>query len=1126
MANKEYELAIKIAGMVDKTLGDSCSLTKKQLREISKEAANANKNGVSFQTAMGKAGPGIDAAWNGAKKTVLTTVEAMAAAGAAITAIGVASVGVGKEFESAMSSWGATASASQADYIKAKDAAMEMGRTTSKTATESAQALEYMALAGWSVEDSISGLPGVLRLSEATGLDLARTSDLVTDSMSALGVTVEGLDEYLDVAAKANNKSNQTAEQLMEAYLGVGGTMKNLRIPIQESATALGVLANRGIKGSEAGNALNAVMVNLTTGTGQAGKMMDKLGISAFDSKGNFIGLYETFDLLNNAMKNLNEEEKNAALAAIGGKLHVDALNAVMSGMNTIVEDGVTEWDKLESELYDASGALEQMANTKLDNLQGDVAILQSALQDSGIRIYDSIQEPLREGTQYVTKMIYDFSENIVDELESTIPTIKRHFGEAKEAMMGFVDPLIKVGQWMIDNPDVIVGGLAAIGTTIVSLKLAKTITDTASAMDALRIAMMSNPITAAIGVAALAGGAIVGLSAKVKIANNELKKQKLQESFGNITLSMEELEETAKFILGEDTLQGLSEAMEELGKVSDISDIINENSRSISKLSWKIGMGMVLDEEDQGQFDEAIESMVNNSIKLVEQAQYTAHLSVNTLFGEGDATGMELISGFDALYQGINEEVEQKGRELGEAYNKAMEDGIINTEEAKIIQELQEQLGRITKQVAQSQLDAKLERIKVEYSGKALDVETFQNLQAEVQNQITEAVTANRQSYEYNLAGLNLRLERSKSGEIDKDDAAYLAQDEHVKLKRELDNQLTENRMELELKGLNFQTQTVTDAFKDLEYITPELESSLSNALQKTIDQIKLSGNASVWSYDDVVKLLNLDSLDSATRDAISELWKSMEPQYQAALALKKQYEAANKEIPQYIAESINNAEAIGIVAGSQEALWEALGDSAKSSPAIKESLKDLEEIGAYMPEAISDSIMDNKSNIDAGVDGLYNYTNRYMKDRFKYFSVSSNVNIDFMVAGSQNSNPPALLGMTYAHASGGIFNTPHYGVFAEAGPEAFIPLDGTEHSKSIWQKAGETLGMYKSTTGSGSVISNVEDNSQSRPVYAPVYHIYGANEETVRNATGDDYAKFERFLSQYEKNKSRLAF
>lgn len=375
----DYKIAIKIAGQLEKSFSG---------------AIKGAQAGLKALSGMGKIG-----------------AAAMMGAGAAIGAVAIASVNVGREFEAAMSSTAATAGATEEQYNALRNAAMQMGRETSKTATESANALEYMALAGWTVEQSIQGLPSILRLSEATGLDLARTSDLVTDSMSATGQSVEDLSGYLDVCARAQNKSNQTAEQLMEAYIGVGGTMKGLNVPIQESATALGVLANRGIKGSEAGTALNAIMVNLTTGTGQAGKMMQSLGISAFDSEGKFIGLQATLQQLNGKLSGLTEEQRNAALAAIGGKQHVDALNDLMSGLNTTTADGVTEWEALENELYNANGALEAMAKTKMDNLNGDLSILQSALQDCGIKIYDNLQEPLRGATQFGTQMVYQLSD-------------------------------------------------------------------------------------------------------------------------------------------------------------------------------------------------------------------------------------------------------------------------------------------------------------------------------------------------------------------------------------------------------------------------------------------------------------------------------------------------------------------------------------------------------------------------------------------------------------------------------------------------------------------------------------------------------------------------------------------
>lgn len=376
----------------------------KEAVSLAKNMASGGKGVVSLSKGLGAAGEMGTAASKGmamAGTAAAAAAAAIVAVGKAIVKIGEYSVQVGKDFESAMSDASATADASAADYEKMKQAAMEMGKTTSKTATESAQALKYMSLAGWDVNASVSALPSVLKMSEASGMELERTSDLVTDSMAALGVTVDELPGYLDVATKAQNKSNQSAEQLMEAYLGVGGTMKNLNVPIAESATALGVLANRGLKGSEAGTALSAIMVNLTTGTGQAGQMMQKLGVSAFDSQGKFIGLEATLQRLNEALKGYSEEEKNAALAAIGGKHHLDALNSLMAGLNTTNEEGVSEWAALTKELENCKGSLDAMRDTKLDNLEGDLAALESATQDAGIKIYEHLNAPLRDFAQF-----------------------------------------------------------------------------------------------------------------------------------------------------------------------------------------------------------------------------------------------------------------------------------------------------------------------------------------------------------------------------------------------------------------------------------------------------------------------------------------------------------------------------------------------------------------------------------------------------------------------------------------------------------------------------------------------------------------------------------------------------
>ena len=405
MASKEYKLAVRIMGIMDGSLSKSAALTKKQMRDIAKIAAAPGIPGPMKQLADNE--KILNAPFNAMKKIGKAGAVAMGTISAAALMAGKKAVDVGMDFDKAMSSWKGTAKATEAEFNIAREAAMKYGRETTKTATESANALEYMALAGWSVGDSVKALPSVLKLSEATNLDLARTSDLVTDSMSATGEVIgengENLQRFLDVATMANNKSNQTAEQLMEAWIQTGGVFKGLKVDIEDSATALGVLANRGIKGSEAGTALNAIMINLTTGAGQAGKAMQKLGVSAFEN-GKFKGLKQTLTEVRDKLSGLTEEQQNYYKARIGGKHHIDAFTHLLNGLDA-VKDGKNEWDGLNEALRDANGSLQQMAATKMDNLWGDTKILQSAMQDLGIKVRDAINIPLRYGAKSITNM-------------------------------------------------------------------------------------------------------------------------------------------------------------------------------------------------------------------------------------------------------------------------------------------------------------------------------------------------------------------------------------------------------------------------------------------------------------------------------------------------------------------------------------------------------------------------------------------------------------------------------------------------------------------------------------------------------------------------------------------------
>lgn len=359
------------------------------------------KNVGEFQRTYKRTGRDIQRTGRTASRIGGTLTKAFTApllgAGAAATKIGI-------DFESSMSEVQAVTQASSSEMEMLEKAARDAGANTSKSAKEAADALGYMGLAGWNVKDSIDGLLPVLKLSEAGNLDLGRASDLVTDSMSAMGIEVQELDKYLDVIAQTARSSNTDIDAMMEAYLGVGGVLRGLNIELEESAVALGLLADAGIKGSEGGKALSAILTNLTAPTGRAKKALDELNFTAFDSEGNFKGLDNVLFELKDSMSGMTTEQKNNYRAMIAGKEHTKGLNALLNGLDDT-------YDELSASVKDSNGALDEMRDTMKDNLKGTLEEIKSALEEVGLQIFDVLQPGLETGA----KKIKEFAQTLND---------------------------------------------------------------------------------------------------------------------------------------------------------------------------------------------------------------------------------------------------------------------------------------------------------------------------------------------------------------------------------------------------------------------------------------------------------------------------------------------------------------------------------------------------------------------------------------------------------------------------------------------------------------------------------------------------------------------------------------
>ena len=370
MAGKsaEYKLAIQIAGTIASSFNSSVGAAQGKLSALGKAAGTAMK----------------------------AAAAASAAATAAVGAFAASSVKTGMEFDKSMSQVAATMGKTVDEVQDLRDFAQEMGATTAFSAVEAADALNYMALAGYDAETSMAMLPNVLNLAAAGSIDLASASDMITDAQSALGLTLDQTNAMVDQMAAASSKSNTSVAQLGEAILTVGGTAQYMAGGTKELNTVLGVLADNGIKGSEGGTHLRNMLLKLSAPTADATKLLNNLGVQVFDAQGNMRSFTEIFPELNAAMSSLTDQERLDAMATLFNSRDIASATALLG---TTTE----RWEELGAAIGDSAGAADQMAKTQLDNLAGDITLFISALEGAQIVLNNQLTPSLRTFVQFGT---------------------------------------------------------------------------------------------------------------------------------------------------------------------------------------------------------------------------------------------------------------------------------------------------------------------------------------------------------------------------------------------------------------------------------------------------------------------------------------------------------------------------------------------------------------------------------------------------------------------------------------------------------------------------------------------------------------------------------------------------
>lgn len=654
---------------------------------------------------------------------------------------------VGIDFSSSMSNVAATmgmtaeqVSTGAEDYQKLENAARECGETTKYTASESADALNYLALAGYDVNKAVETLPKVLNLATASGMDLASCTDMVTDTMSALQLQTSDLDGYMDMMAKTAQKSNTTVAMLGEGILQCAGTVKSTGQDVDTMCTSLGILANNGIKGAEGGTHLRNMLLSLTSPTDVASAKLKELGVSVADSEGNIRDINDIFGDLNAKLSKLSDDQKTRALSDIFNKTDLSSVNAMLQGMSG-------SFDDLKAQVDNADGACQTMADTMNNNLKGKLAIMDSSLESLGITIFDKFSAPLEDAAEKGSELFSELTKDIKDgDLSDEFDDMGNALGDLVETGAKFAKgslPILIDGiKFFCEHSNLVIGGLTGIATAMLTQKAVTTVSAAVTGFKELSSAVKSaktatemfNAVNAATpwgAIATLAGIAVGGIVAyatsaddaadSTKVLNDE--EQALVDSTNELTDSMkkaaDQREEAKTDIEAEySSYKSLADRIFEL---SDAESLSNDEKSEMKTLVDQLNSAMP---DLNLQIDDQTGKLLNN-----KDAVYACiEAKKEQLLVEAAQKDMVAIS--EDLYKAeknhkeLEEEIAKKKKEMipiQEKMNKLNADWANVADESQYW-DLQEQYDKLDKSVKELQKSYKsaggeIEQLNADYA-------------------------------------------------------------------------------------------------------------------------------------------------------------------------------------------------------------------------------------------------------------------------------------------------------------------------------------------------------------------------------------------------------------------------
>ncbi len=958
-----------VNGKLIKSLGD----TSRSIKDVDDSLAGLGSGGSGLENLGAEAetaGSSMEAASAHAINfgNALRTLFGVAAGAAVLGGIknyAMDSVNLGKDYTSMMSEVQAISGASGKDLEMLQETAREYGATTVFSASEAAEALKYMSLAGWDAQQSSSALGGVLDLAAASGMGLGEASDMVTDYLSAFGMEASQSTYFADMLAYAQSNSSTTALQLGEAYRNSAANLHAAGQDVETTTSLLEAMANQGYKGSEAGTALAATMRDITQNMEDGAIKIGETSIAVQNEKGNFRDLTDILTDVEAATAGMGDAEKAAAL---GSTFTADSIKA----LNMILTEGMGKVSGYEEALRKSAGTSEKMAGVMTDNLSGDIANMESAMEEMKLQTFESMEDPLRDLTQYTTDTVIPSLTEWVPDAFGTLASGVKEVGSALAPML----------ETILKNPKAVGNALTSIGAGFVAMKTVNTGFNIASKISQNEgiVKTLTSFGTKLFGSPWAAGAATVAAAATlVGTAIHQYNEAQIDKSltdhFGSVELDADQIEDFASRVIDAEWLVNINAALGAFENSDELAEQAEEALAENDSLEWRAKIGIKLDENEVATYIANINTFGDNIESALSEVTRGAQAVVDEFDLKG-SDGSSLGSKIAAWAEKDLTEVSYISAGLTNLVQTALEDGILDVNEQAAIDQLQTKMSNILAGWKEAEAQAEMDILTQKYgrlSGKDLTSDTFTKVVEEVGEQRETAMSALEESEKKLFTTLNALNRKDENG-------IQRISDSELDYYKNQAGEAIRNEEALILNdSLKFENNTFEDAYgkeinKSFDSIQENAAAGLSdmNTFLKNQDYQSLSAAVQDGMLSQIQQRTDIGKAD---RSAIAEIYEAMKPDVESMGAIIDEYTAMGQKVPEEIMSEFNQAIQTGAVAGDADAAWQVFANEMVTDPANKALVQAIEEGAISVPEEFQTALSRARADVTPDpltVDGM----------------------------------------------------------------------------------------------------------------------------------------------------------